>query len=159
MRCDNLFDFVSLALPSLFRLTQTTLVDMRLVIPPSRPSGLLSLVLRRCKQSYNLNQIFYPQVLPRPRRKSYSNLSQVAPARPSWVSRLCSWKSRCSSEHLDNFSSQDLDPPFCIQNAGTEQERIPTASTCMNLLKLPDYKVGAMCIHFQSLWISLLTYH
>ena len=38
-------------------------------------------------------------------------------------------------------SSQDLDPPFCIQNAGTEQERIPTASTCMNLLKLPDYKV------------------
>ena len=36
---------------------------------------------------------------------------------------------------------QDLDPPFCIQNAGNEQERIPTASTCMNLLKLPDYKV------------------
>ena len=36
---------------------------------------------------------------------------------------------------------QDLDPPFCIQNAGTEQERLPTASTCMNLLKLPDFRV------------------
>ena len=36
---------------------------------------------------------------------------------------------------------QDLDPPFCIQNSGTDQERLPTASTCMNLLKLPDFRV------------------
>ena len=47
----------------------------------------------------------------------------------------------CDFFFLPIASSQDLDPPFCIQNAGTEQERIPTASTCMNLLKLPDYKV------------------
>ena len=40
-----------------------------------------------------------------------------------------------------NDQLQDLDPPFCIQNAGTEQERLPTASTCMNLLKLPDFRV------------------
>ena len=38
---------------------------------------------------------------------------------------------------------QELDPPFCIQNVGgaaAELERLPTASTCMNLLKLPDFK-------------------
>ena len=51
----------------------------------------------------------------------------------------------CATQHLHHFPSQDLDPPFCIQNAGTEQERIPTASTCMNLLKLPDYKVPQLC--------------
>ena len=36
-----LFDLVSL--PLLLRPTQITLVDMKLAIPPSRPSGLLSL--------------------------------------------------------------------------------------------------------------------
>ena len=36
---------------------------------------------------------------------------------------------------------RDLDPPFCIHNAGGDQDRLPTASTCMNLLKLPDFKV------------------
>ena len=35
---------------------------------------------------------------------------------------------------------QELYPPFCIQNAGSEPERLPTASTCMNLLKLPDFR-------------------
>lgn len=35
---------------------------------------------------------------------------------------------------------QELDPPFCIQNVGSELDRLPTASTCMNLLKLPDFK-------------------
>lgn len=33
---------------------------------------------------------------------------------------------------------QDLEPPFCIHSAGPE-DRLPTASTCMNLLKLPEY--------------------
>ncbi len=33
-----------------------------------------------------------------------------------------------------------MDPPFCIQNAGSEPDRLPTASTCMNLLKLPEFK-------------------
>ena len=39
------------------------------------------------------------------------------------------------------FSLQELYPPFCIQNVGAELDRLPTASTCMNLLKLPDFKV------------------
>lgn len=33
---------------------------------------------------------------------------------------------------------QELYPPFCVQNAGPEN-RLPTASTCMNLLKLPEF--------------------
>lgn len=33
---------------------------------------------------------------------------------------------------------QELQPPFCIQRGGSE-ERLPTASTCLNLLKLPEY--------------------
>lgn len=37
------------------------------------------------------------------------------------------------------FLLQDLDPPFFIQNAG-DMERLPTASTCTNLLKLPPFK-------------------
>ncbi|PSN48070.1 hypothetical protein C0J52_03451 [Blattella germanica] len=32
----------------------------------------------------------------------------------------------------------ELDPPFCIQHAGSV-DRLPTASTCMNLLKLPEF--------------------
>ena len=43
--------------------------------------------------------------------------------------------------HITLIILQDLDPPFCIQNAGAEQDRLPTASTCMNLLKLPDFRV------------------
>ena len=33
---------------------------------------------------------------------------------------------------------QDLYPAFCIHYGGKE-DRLPTASTCMNFLKLPDY--------------------
>lgn len=33
-----------------------------------------------------------------------------------------------------------LKPSFAIRNAGSDVERFPTASTCVNLLKLPDYK-------------------
>ena len=49
-------------------------------------------------------------------------------------------------DHYDHHSDvmQDLDPPFCIQNSGADTERLPTASTCMNLLKLPDFRVR-MC--------------
>lgn len=36
------------------------------------------------------------------------------------------------------FNLKDLDPPFCIQNAG-DTDRLPSASTCMNLLKLPAF--------------------
>ena len=34
---------------------------------------------------------------------------------------------------------QELYPAFCIHYAGQE-DRLPTASTCMNLLKLPEFK-------------------
>ena len=34
---------------------------------------------------------------------------------------------------------QDLYPAFCIHHGGNE-ERLPSASTCMNLLKLPHFK-------------------
>lgn len=33
-----------------------------------------------------------------------------------------------------------LEPKFGIRNAGDEIENLPTASTCVNLLKLPDYQ-------------------
>ena len=33
---------------------------------------------------------------------------------------------------------QELNPKFCIHSGG-EVDRLPTASTCMNLLKLPIY--------------------
>ena len=39
---------------------------------------------------------------------------------------------------LKGFHS--LNPLFGIRNAGEETDRLPTASTCVNLLKLPDYK-------------------
>lgn len=33
-----------------------------------------------------------------------------------------------------------LKPPFTIRDGGSDQERLPSASTCVNLLKLPQYK-------------------
>ncbi|KAH9521140.1 Ubiquitin-protein ligase E3C [Dermatophagoides farinae] len=42
----------------------------------------------------------------------------------------------CSRPPLLGF--KDLCPAFCIQNAGPDPERLPTSSTCMNLLKLPE---------------------
>lgn len=36
------------------------------------------------------------------------------------------------------FFLQELHPPFCVHSAGPE-DRLPSASTCMNLLKLPEY--------------------
>lgn len=46
------------------------------------------------------------------------------------------------SQRLTNsfqFCTQELYPVFCIHNGGTDLERLPTASTCMNLLKLPEF--------------------
>lgn len=34
---------------------------------------------------------------------------------------------------------KELRPSFCLRNAGSDMERLPTASTCVNLLKLPAY--------------------
>ncbi|KAJ1628340.1 HECT-domain-containing protein [Pavlovales sp. CCMP2436] len=39
---------------------------------------------------------------------------------------------------------QWLNPPFCVQMAVSEEGRLPTSATCMNLLKLPPYADVAM---------------
>ncbi|KAI8973336.1 hypothetical protein BDF20DRAFT_792920, partial [Mycotypha africana] len=43
----------------------------------------------------------------------------------------------CSRPPLLGF--KELVPQFCLRNAGPDQERLPTSSTCVNLLKLPQY--------------------
>lgn len=40
---------------------------------------------------------------------------------------------------IASLCTQELYPVFCIHNGGTDLERLPTASTCMNLLKLPEF--------------------
>lgn len=37
-----------------------------------------------------------------------------------------------------------LSPPFSIRDGGQDQERLPSASTCVNLLKLPQYASAAV---------------
>lgn len=51
--------------------------------------------------------------------------------------QLLKFVTSCSRPPLLGF--KDLDPPFCIQNAGDDVDRLASASTCMNLLKLPTY--------------------
>ncbi|XP_043645580.1 ubiquitin-protein ligase E3C [Drosophila teissieri] len=51
--------------------------------------------------------------------------------------QLLKFVTSCSRPPLLGF--KDLDPPFFIQNTG-DMERLPTASTCTNLLKLPPFK-------------------
>lgn len=43
----------------------------------------------------------------------------------------------CSRPPLMGFAH--LTPAFCVQRATDEEGRLPTAATCMNLLKLPPY--------------------
>lgn len=43
-----------------------------------------------------------------------------------------------SKAPLQGFKA--LNPSFAIRNAGRQVDRFPTASTCVNLLKLPDYQ-------------------
>ncbi|XP_058118357.1 ubiquitin-protein ligase E3C [Anopheles ziemanni] len=50
---------------------------------------------------------------------------------------LLKFVTSCSRPPLLGF--KDLDPPFFIQNAG-DTDRLPSASTCMNLLKLPAFE-------------------
>lgn len=50
--------------------------------------------------------------------------------------QLLKFVTSCSRPPLLGF--KDLDPPFCIQNSG-DLDRLPSASTCMNLLKLPAF--------------------
>lgn len=51
--------------------------------------------------------------------------------------KLLKFVTSCSRPPLLGF--RDLHPPFCIQCAGKE-DRLPTASTCMNLLKLCEFE-------------------
>jgi len=44
----------------------------------------------------------------------------------------------CSRPPLLGF--RELHPAFCIHHGGSEVDRLPSASTCMNLLKLPEFK-------------------
>ncbi|XP_071445333.1 ubiquitin-protein ligase E3C [Hetaerina americana] len=50
---------------------------------------------------------------------------------------LLKFVTSCSRPPLLGF--KELDPPFCVQHAGIASDRLPTASTCMNLLKLPEF--------------------
>ena len=50
--------------------------------------------------------------------------------------QLLKFVTSCSRPPLLGF--RELDPPFCIQNAGTD-DRLPTASTCMIRLNLPEF--------------------
>uniref|UniRef100_A0A6A7FRB2 Ubiquitin-protein ligase E3C n=1 Tax=Hirondellea gigas TaxID=1518452 RepID=A0A6A7FRB2_9CRUS len=50
--------------------------------------------------------------------------------------QLLKFVTSCSRPPLLGF--KDLCPPFCIQPSGSDQ-RLPSAATCMNLLKLPEY--------------------
>ncbi|KAK7041620.1 ubiquitin-protein ligase (E3) [Paramarasmius palmivorus] len=52
-------------------------------------------------------------------------------------SKLLRFVTSCSRGPLLGF--KELQPHFAIRDAGTDQNRLPTASTCVNLLKLPRY--------------------
>ncbi|XP_072172763.1 ubiquitin-protein ligase E3C-like [Diadema setosum] len=50
---------------------------------------------------------------------------------------LLKFVTSCSRPPLLGF--KELYPAFCIHHGGSESGRLPTASTCMNLLKLPEF--------------------
>lgn len=51
--------------------------------------------------------------------------------------QLLKFVTSCSRPPLLGF--KDLFPAFCVHFGGNEEDRLPTASTCMNLLKLPEF--------------------
>lgn len=51
--------------------------------------------------------------------------------------QLLKFVTGCSRRPLLGF--KDLNPPFSVQLVPAEQNRLPTAATCMNLLKLPKF--------------------
>jgi ubiquitin-protein ligase E3 C len=69
----------------------------------------------------------------------------VASMTPQQQANLLKFVTSCSRQPLLGF--EQLSPPFCIQQIPTHdahsppgsQPRLPSASTCMNLLKLPKY--------------------
>ena len=50
--------------------------------------------------------------------------------------QLLKFVTSCSRPPLLGF--KELHPPFCVMSGGKE-DRLPSASTCMNILKLPMY--------------------
>ncbi|XP_036212137.1 ubiquitin-protein ligase E3C isoform X1 [Myotis myotis] len=64
--------------------------------------------------------------------------------------KLLKFVTSCSRPPLLGFKAmlagvfQELYPAFCIHNGGSDLERLPTASTCMNLLKLPEFQDEAL---------------
>ncbi|KAG7911474.1 hypothetical protein KL906_000795 [Ogataea polymorpha] len=53
-------------------------------------------------------------------------------------SKFLKFVTSSSREPLLGF--KELNPKFGIRNSGPDTSRLPTASTCVNLLKLPDYR-------------------
>uniref|UniRef100_A0A8D0HAU2 Ubiquitin-protein ligase E3C n=1 Tax=Sphenodon punctatus TaxID=8508 RepID=A0A8D0HAU2_SPHPU len=51
--------------------------------------------------------------------------------------KLLKFVTSCSRPPLLGF--KELYPAFCVHNGGSDLDRLPTASTCMNLLKLPEF--------------------
>ncbi|GAA5871520.1 hypothetical protein JCM3774_006285 [Rhodotorula dairenensis] len=51
--------------------------------------------------------------------------------------KLVRFVTACERPPLLGFSQ--LNPLFAIRNAGTDETRLPTSATCVNLLKLPEY--------------------
>ncbi|KAF9974745.1 hypothetical protein BGZ73_001800 [Actinomortierella ambigua] len=51
---------------------------------------------------------------------------------------LVKFVTSCARPPLLGF--KELNPKMCIRNAGDAEDRLPTSSTCMNLLKLPAFR-------------------
>lgn len=52
-------------------------------------------------------------------------------------SKLIRFVTSCARPPLLGF--KELNPRFAIRNAGKEQSRLPTSSTCVNMLKLSEF--------------------
>ncbi|GAA5986939.1 hypothetical protein JCM5350_000914 [Sporobolomyces pararoseus] len=52
--------------------------------------------------------------------------------------KLVKFVTSCARPPLLGFG--ELNPLFAIRNAGNDETRLPTSATCVNLLKLPEYK-------------------
>ncbi|KAK6465852.1 ubiquitin-protein ligase [Scheffersomyces coipomensis] len=69
----------------------------------------------------------------------------VAEMKPEERFKLVKFVTSVSRAPLLGF--QALSPKFGIRNSGSDRDRFPTASTCINLLKLPDYRDKELIRH------------
>lgn len=55
-----------------------------------------------------------------------------------------------SCERPPPLGFESMQPPFCLHRVGvrSDDERLPTASTCFNMLKLPTYSSEKVRISF-----------